>query len=136
MKDNKIFFDTNILIYIVKDNTGKAEIASSILSINTTAYISIQVINEFCNVAIKKLDFLKDDILFSIDKFSKNFIISEISIPVIKSALEIKEKYKYSYYDSVIIASALQNNCRILYTEDMQHNQIIEDKLKIVNPFL
>ena len=130
-----IFFDTNILIYIVKDNTGKAEIATSILSVNSTAYISVQVLNEFCNVSIKKLKFSKNDILFSINKFSEYFIISTITIPVIKSALEIKEKYKYSYYDSVIIASALQNNCTILYTEDLQHNQIIEDTLKIINPF-
>ena len=75
------------------------------------------------------------EILFSIDKFSENFIIPEVKVPTIKYAIEIKKKYGYSYYDSVIIASALQNNCTILYTEDMQHKQIIENTLEIINPF-
>ncbi len=53
----------------------------------------------------------------------------------IQEAIRIKEKYAYSYYDSAIIASALKNKCTILYTEDMQHKQIIENTLKIINPF-
>jgi predicted nucleic acid-binding protein len=42
---------------------------------------------------------------------------------------------KYSYWDSLIIASALKNNCSICYSEDMQHGQLIEDRLKVINPF-
>ena len=49
--------------------------------------------------------------------------------------LENKEKYAYSYWDSLILASALENNCPIIYTEDMQSGQIIEDSLKIINPY-
>ena len=49
--------------------------------------------------------------------------------------LNIISKYKFSYWNSLIIASALQNNCTILYSEDMQHNQLIENKLRIINPF-
>ncbi len=47
----------------------------------------------------------------------------------------IREKYRYSYYDSLVISAALYANCTVLYSEDMQHGQIIENKLKIVNPF-
>jgi len=50
--------------------------------------------------------------------------------------LLIKEKYHYSWWDSLILTSALENNCKIVYSEDMQHGQIIENTLKIVNPFL
>ena len=135
MSDKKIFIDTNILVYLVKDTSGKAETIASIIADNSNIYISTQVVNEFCNVAIKKLGFSYKDILFSIDKFSENFIISGVEILTIKDAIKVKEKYAYSYYDSVIIASALQNNCNILYTEDMQHTQIIEDSLTIINPF-
>jgi len=49
--------------------------------------------------------------------------------------LRKREKYKYSYWDSLILASALENSCSILYSEDMQHGQVIEDSLKIINPF-
>jgi len=47
----------------------------------------------------------------------------------------IKDIYKFQFYDCLIIATALENNCTILYSEDMQHNQLIEDKLTILNPF-
>ena len=49
---------------------------------------------------------------------------------------EAARKYNYSFYDSLIIAAAIESGCSILYSEDMQHNQLIEEKLKIVNPFL
>ena len=51
-------------------------------------------------------------------------------------ACTIADKYQYSFYDSLIIASAIEAECQILYSEDMQHNQFIEGKLKIINPFL
>jgi predicted nucleic acid-binding protein len=52
------------------------------------------------------------------------------------AACQIAEKYHFSFYDSLIIAASLECDCNILYSEDMHHGQIIENKLKIVNPFL
>ena len=52
------------------------------------------------------------------------------------SALTIKEHYQFSFYDSLIIASALELDYVVLYSEDMQHGQIIDEQLKITNPFL
>ena len=49
--------------------------------------------------------------------------------------MEISIRYNFYYWDSLIVASALENNCSILYTEDMQDGQVIEESLKIVNPF-
>jgi predicted nucleic acid-binding protein len=135
MRD-KIFIDTNILVYLVKDNSGKAEIISSKIQERSNSYISTQVANEFCNVALKKFDFTHSNVLFTIDKFSEIFTISQVQVSTIKLAIQIKEKYGYSYYDSAIIASALQNKCNILYTEDLQHNQLIENSLTIINPFI
>ncbi len=62
-------------------------------------------------------------------------IISVINITTIKLCWKIKKKYAYSYWDSLIIASALESNCSIIYTEDMQDGQILENRLKITNPF-
>lgn len=50
-------------------------------------------------------------------------------------SFKITKQYKYSIWDSLIIASALESNCSVLYTEDMQDGQIIDGKLTIVNPF-
>jgi predicted nucleic acid-binding protein len=70
-----------------------------------------------------------------VEELERFLTIIQFDIDTIKYAYKIKDKYKFSYFDSLIIATALNHNCQILYTEDMQHNQIIEDKLKIINPF-
>jgi predicted nucleic acid-binding protein len=54
----------------------------------------------------------------------------------IKKALALNERYEYSYYDCLIIASSLEAGCKYLFSEDMQHGQIIENSLKIINPFV
>jgi len=61
--------------------------------------------------------------------------VSELSLKTVFSAWKLREKYKYSYWDSLILASALESSCSIIYSEDMQHGQVIEDNLKIINPF-
>jgi predicted nucleic acid-binding protein len=112
MKGKKVFIDTNILIYLVKDTSGKAEVVASRIVEDSYLYISTQVINEFCNITLKKLNFSLENILFAIDEFSKHFIIHNVTISTITKALEIKNKYRFSYYDSAIIAAALQKKMR------------------------
>jgi predicted nucleic acid-binding protein len=55
---------------------------------------------------------------------------------IIEQALFLHEKYLYSYFDSLMLSSALKADCSIIHSEDMQHGQIIENTLKIVNPFV
>ncbi|MDK9693333.1 MAG: PIN domain-containing protein [Sulfurimonas sp.] len=50
-------------------------------------------------------------------------------------ALHIKNKYNLQFYDSLIIATALENRCTTLYSEDMHHDMIVENRIKIINPF-
>ncbi len=66
----------------------------------------------------------------------ENFIVNINKVYTINHALQIHFKYLYSYYDSLIIAAALDCNCTILYSEDLKHNQIIENTLTILNPFI
>ena len=70
------------------------------------------------------------------DRFWQKFEVVLLRKSSIDKALRIVMQYKFTYWDSLIIASALENNCSILYTEDMQDGQVIDDKLKIVNPFV
>ncbi|MBW4578546.1 MAG: PIN domain-containing protein [Tildeniella nuda ZEHNDER 1965/U140] len=60
----------------------------------------------------------------------------DIDTPKVTQALEIASRYGYTYWDSLIISTALASDCTILYSEEMQHNQPIENKLRIINPFL
>jgi predicted nucleic acid-binding protein len=59
-----------------------------------------------------------------------------ISLATIHYALDILERYNFSWYDSLIVATALEADCEILYSEDMQNGQVIERRLRIVNPFV
>ena len=135
MKD-EIFIDSNILIYAVSQNLPKCEIARKLLIENTTRItISSQVVNEFINICIKKNTLSLEGTFKYAEEFMEIFNFSGIHKSEVKSAMHIKKRYKYAYWDSLIIASALENDCSILYTEDLQHRQVIEEKLEIVNPF-
>ena len=76
-----------------------------------------------------------DTRLDALKEIESSFIIRDFKIDLTRKAIALSERYKYSYYDSLIIAAALDSKCSILYTEDMHHNQLIEKKLRIINPF-
>ena len=97
--------------------------------------ISIQVVNEFISVCYKKIKLNTSEIAKNLDIIKNRFLIRYIDENTIEKALQLKEVYQYSYYDSLILASALMNNCEVLFSEDFQNTQIIENKLKIVNPY-
>jgi predicted nucleic acid-binding protein len=135
MKD-RIFIDTNVLIYLYsEDEIEKQKISENLVN-QYSPIISIQVINEICNVMIKKLNLDLQTVSDVISELSEYCIIKTITIETIRYAVKIVEKYKYSYYDSLIISSALENKCTKLYSEDMQHEQFIENQIKIINPFI
>ncbi len=122
MKD-KVFIDTNVLLYILSNDKVKKTISKEILKSNH-------------NISIKKFKLSIKNIKEVISKISEETNISIFTKNTIIDALILKEKYKFQYYDSLILATALENSCTVLYSEDMQHNQIIENQLKIINPFL
>lgn len=133
MKDS-VFVDTNILLYLLSSDTDKKTIAKEILKNNHN--ISTQVLNEFANVSLKKLKLSIEDTNQNIETIIKKTKVLTFSGNTIIFALQIKRKYQYQYYDCLILATAIENGCTILYSEDMQHEQIIENNLRIINPFL
>jgi len=131
MKD-RAFFDTNVILYAF-DNSDDNKYSKAIACLDKyEPIISTQVIREFANVIIKKkifsLSVLKEDLTALHHSF-------EIVEENVLKAVDIHSRYKYSFYDSLIIASALKAGCSILFSEDMQDGQIIED-IKIMNPFM
>lgn len=134
MKD-RFFIDTNILIYFVSNDVIKKNISKDILITNEGIMVNSQVISEFVTVTIKKQILSIADAFKYAGEFMDIFEFSIIKKETIKLSFELMTKHKHSYWDSLIIASALENNCALLYTEDMQSGQIIEDRLKIINPF-
>lgn len=137
IQDN-IFIDTNLFVYAKLENPDeiKHSKAKYFLS-NLTGHIiiSTQILNEFYSVFAKNniSDLIIQETLTSI---LDEVILVTITLKTIQIAWAVKQKYHYSYYDSLIIASALDAGCKVLYTEDLNHKQTIEGKLKIINPFL
>lgn len=135
MRD-RVFIDTNILIYFISDDLKKKIKAKEILFSEGEPVLSSQVINEFINACLIKNLLKLDKVISLANKFMDALEFSLIKETTIKKSLQIKKAYNYSYWDCLIIASALENNCSILYTEDMQDRYVIENRLKIVNPFV
>ena len=131
MKD-KCFLDTNILLYILSDDDRKF-IAKDLIKLRHT--ISIQVLNEFSNVCVRKFKFTTNDTKIFIEAISDKVNIESYSKTTILGALDLKNKYNLQFYDALIISTAIENNCNILYSEDMQDGLIINDMLTIINPF-
>jgi hypothetical protein len=86
-------------------------------------------LNELANVLSKKFKLTWDEIENALEEVSGNYKISINHPESIKSARSIASKYRFSFYDSLIIVSAIEAGCTILYSEDMQHNQLIETNL-------
>jgi predicted nucleic acid-binding protein len=132
MSDNA-FIDTNVCIYLYsEDELGKKSISQKAVG-KFNCIISTQVLNEFCNVCIKKLNKPIDEIKAAVKEIAGQCIVAAIETEHIGHALKIHKKYGYGYFDCLIIASALNAHCKYLLTEDMADGQIIDGALTIVN---
>lgn len=133
---NRIFLDSNILIYLyTSDEIDKTNIISALLQKHQNVLISTQVLFEFCYVVHRKLKVSYSHIEKALKEFSNAFEIIIITQEMISSALHMAEAYHYSFPDSLIITTAIKSKCDILLSEDMHNNHIIENKLTIINPF-
>ena len=131
---DKVFLDTNVLVYLYDKDKRKKQIAKSLLGKHPV--ISTQVLNEFNNISLKKLHIPIDELTLILSTIMEYTTLVLFDERTIIKALEIKKRYQFGYYDSLILATAIENDCTLVYSEDMQHNQMIFDQLKIHNPFL
>jgi predicted nucleic acid-binding protein len=138
MKD-KVFIDTNLWIYLHATDSIK-EKSQRVVKLIDTYYddiiISTQVLGEVFNVLIKKGLKDKKQAKEIILNLSEHFEVIGVLEKTVRNALDISIRYNFSYWDSLIVATALESGCRMLFTEDMQHGQVIEDVLTIKNPFI
>ncbi len=130
----KAFFDTNVLIYAVAQNDPRSAQAEALLT--TGGAISVQVLNEFASVARRKIRMSWSEVteaLAAIRVLCPSPV--PIGIETHESALRIAEKYGHDIYDALIAASALEAGCATLYSEDLQHHQVLQGRLRVWNPF-
>ncbi|MGC9259445.1 MAG: PIN domain-containing protein [Phycisphaerae bacterium] len=130
----KAFIDTNIVIYALGPKSSKTT-AASLLFVDVPV-ISTQVLSEAANTANRRFKMPLPDIRRLIITLAAICQVEIIFPATISAALDLVERYRFSWFDSLIIATALQAGCDTLYTEDLQHNQTINGQLKVINPLL
>jgi predicted nucleic acid-binding protein len=138
MANTNVFIDTNILVYAYLDNEKEKHNSALFLLthqlLGKYVFISIQVINEFY-ITMEKYKIPHTEIVAKLTDIAKSMNVITLNFAIVERCFKIKEKYAYAWWDSLILASALENNCGLVYSEDMQHTQVIEKTLTLVNPF-
>ena len=133
MRGDKAFFDTNLIVYAFAKDDPRAETAETLLAAG--GIVSVQILNEFVAVALRKLAMTWDDVLAALDAI---LVLCPSPVPLTiethQMALGIAKRHKYHIYDALVIASALEASCATLYSEDLQNGQAIGG-LTIRNPF-
>jgi predicted nucleic acid-binding protein len=140
MSEAKFFLDTNIFIYSFdKTSPEKQTISKTLIEAALTGKgcISFQVIQEFMNVALRR--FTPPMTSSQAQQYLENILLRLCAYfpneTFYQRALGIHNRWRFSWYDSLVITAALESSCDILYSEDLQHDQVIEN-LRVVNPFI
>ena len=131
--NDKRFFDTNVIQYAFRQDDRRGEVAETLLA--SGGAISVQVLNEFVAVARRKFGKSWKEVHLALDILRVFCPEPEpLTVETLERAVGVAERYRYTIFDSLIIAAALQVGAKVLYSEDMQDGQTI-DGLTICNPF-
>jgi predicted nucleic acid-binding protein len=135
-ENNACFVDTNVWLYalIEGQDKNKTKMARTLI-LETESVVSTQIINEVCVNLLKKTDIPESRIGGLIESFYAKYPVVEIDKPILLASSQLRQKYSFSYWDSLVVACALSAGVGILYTEDIQGGMVVESKLKIINPF-
>lgn len=126
------FFDSNVLLYLVSDQPAKSRRAAELLANGGT--VSVQVLDEFASVGQHKLGRTMLETRAALSDIRLVCAVRVADLRTHDHGLDIAGRYRFSIYDSMLLAAALEADCRTFYSEDLQHGQRIEG-LTIRDPF-
>ena len=133
----KVFLDTNVFLYaFLNQDVTKKTIAVNLIaqSVNRhNGYVSLQIVKEFCNIMVKKSGKPAAEIGKAVAIFGMMQMVPG-SLQLVRKALALRETYGLQFYDALLLASAEQSDCTVLYTEDLNDGQMY-GSVKAVNPF-
>lgn len=130
----KAFLDSNILIYAIGEDDARRAIADALIVQN--AVVSAQVLAETASVLGRKLRLPALSVERILASITARAHCEPLTAETVLAAVRLTGRLGYSHYDSQVIAAALAAGCAVLYSEDMQHGQLIDGTLTIVNPFI
>ncbi|OTP72379.1 PIN domain-containing protein [Caballeronia sordidicola] len=129
----KVFLDSNVALYLLSSDSAKANRAEGLMA--EGGVISVQVLNEVANVTRRKLCMSWDETGDVLDAIRAVCSTKPLTEETHDTGRRVSERYGLSVYDSMIVAAALLAECNVLYSEDMQNGLMIDQKLRVVNPF-
>lgn len=139
VQQGKIFLDSNILVYFIDEHDSKKQKIAEKLIKNSvemkTGVLSTQSLQEFYSVVTRKSLCSKEQAKTIVEKFKNTLPITQISVSHILKAIDISIQTQFSFWDSLIVSAAHSSGCVIVYSEDMNHNQLVNG-VKIINPFI
>jgi predicted nucleic acid-binding protein len=127
------FFDTNVLVYLASGDPVKADQAGVVAA---GGAIGVQLLNELANVARRKMRLSWTDTHAFLSMVRALLQVHAMTPEIHETGLGLAGRYRVSTYDAMIIASALHAGCDTLWSEDMQDGMVIEESLRIANPFI
>ena len=132
------FFDTNILLYSATDqDPRKGDIARELIAraitVNHDGCISTQVLGEFANVMIGKLQQTQETVDGYLDYF-RDLLKTDVTIDLVRHAMDVKEEYGIQFYDALIVSTAEKLGCTEIVSEDLNPDQTYRG-MAVVNPF-
>ena len=134
---DRSFIDTNVLVYAeASDALAKQQAALTLLKRLYDigdGVLSTQVLQEYCNVAIKKLKLPAAHIRAQLDLYEQ-FEVVQVTPAIIRAGLDLHQTRSVSFYDALIIASAQTAGCNVLFSEDLNTGEVMTD-VRIINPF-
>ena len=134
----RLFIDTNVWLYafISGQDTRKSHIANELLQRAPESFVvSTQVVNEVCVNMLRKANADEGVIRRLLFSFYRHYDVVHLDEPTLLLASELRQRHSFSYWDSLIVAAALRSGAGLLYSEDMQHQLVVDDALTIINPF-
>ena len=135
MPGERGFLDTNILVYNqTDDDPAKARRTEDLIVAGNA--ISVQVLNELANVLIRKARWPWDSVRESLALTRAVLDVVPLTEDIHETGLRLAERYSLSVYDAMIVAAALDGRCDVVWSEDMQHGLVVNNRLTIRNPFL
>jgi predicted nucleic acid-binding protein len=129
----EVFFDTNVVLYLLSADSAKANRAEALLA--GGGVVSVQVLNEFASVASRKLKLSWSEIREVLTAVRATCRVQALTVETHDRALALVERVHLSVYDALIVAAALDAGCNTLWSEDMQHGQVFDQQLSLRNPF-
>lgn len=128
------FLDTNILLYLASQDSAKAFLAEQLL--RDGGSISVQVLNEIANFARRKMGMSWRETGEFLSPIRELLTIVPMTEQIHLTGMRLAERYQFSIYDAMIVAAALDSDCEVVLSEDMQHELEVDGRLVIRNPFL